>query len=91
MDKAFKEFDGRGPVYLFFSVNASGHFCGVAEMLTPLDYSVSSNVWAQNDKWKGVMKLRWIYIKGESPRTLLFWRAQRRVTVIAHSTFPFDD
>lgn len=63
LDKAFAESAEKGPIYLFFSVNASGHFCGVAEMLTPLDYSVTSNVWAQGDKWKGVMKLRWIYIK----------------------------
>lgn len=53
----------RGPIFLFFSVNASGHFCGVAEMLTALDYSVSSDIWAQGDKWKGTMKLRWIYIR----------------------------
>jgi hypothetical protein len=63
LDKAFSESANKGPIYLFFSVNASGHFCGIAEMLTPLDYSVTSNVWAQGDKWKGVMKLRWIYIK----------------------------
>lgn len=63
LDKAFSESSEKGPIYLFFSVNASGHFCGVAEMLTPLDYSVTSNVWAQGDKWKGVMSLRWIYIK----------------------------
>lgn len=31
-------------------------------MLTPVDYSMSSNVWA-SDKWKGVLKVRWIYIK----------------------------
>lgn len=36
LDKAFKENAGRGPIYLFFSVNASGHFCGMAEMLTPV-------------------------------------------------------
>ena len=54
LDKAFKECAGRGPIYLFFSVNAryafpprlsrmhtltdnfSGHFCGMAEMLTPV-------------------------------------------------------
>ena len=36
LDKAFKETAGRGPIYLFFSVNASGHFCGMAEMLTPV-------------------------------------------------------
>jgi len=63
LDKAFSESSEKGPIYLFFSVNASGHFCGVAEMLTSLDYSVTSNVWAQGDKWKGVMTLRWIYIK----------------------------
>ncbi|KAK9896536.1 YTH-domain-containing protein [Cystobasidium minutum MCA 4210] len=63
LDKAFTDQKDKGPIYLFFSVNASGHFCGVAEMLTALDYTVTSNVWAQGDKWKGVMKLRWIYIK----------------------------
>jgi hypothetical protein len=25
--------DGKGPVYLYFSVNGSGHFCGMAEMV----------------------------------------------------------
>ncbi len=39
LDKAFRENAGRGPIYLFFSVNGSGHFCGVAEMLTPVDRS----------------------------------------------------
>lgn len=84
LDKAFKESsnrfagddevplgDGpRGPIYLLFSVNASGHFCGVAEMLTPLDYSATANVWAQNDKWKGSMQLRWIYVR-DIPNTAL--------------------
>ncbi|KAJ7827752.1 YT521-B-like domain-containing protein [Mycena olivaceomarginata] len=55
LDKAFKECGGRGPIYLFFSVNASGHFCGMAEMLTPVDYTRSSTVWASG-KWKGVFK-----------------------------------
>ncbi|KZT09764.1 YTH-domain-containing protein [Laetiporus sulphureus 93-53] len=62
LDKAFKETAGRGPIYLFFSVNASGHFCGMAEMLTPVDYTRSSTVWA-SDKWKGVFKVRWIYVR----------------------------
>ncbi|KAK4687985.1 YTH domain-containing family protein, partial [Tremellales sp. Uapishka_1] len=35
LDTAFREFGGRGPIYLFFSVNGSRHFCGVAQMLTP--------------------------------------------------------
>ncbi|KZT26615.1 YTH-domain-containing protein [Neolentinus lepideus HHB14362 ss-1] len=62
LDKAFKETAGRGPIYLFFSVNASGHFCGMAEMLTPVDYTRSSTVWA-SDKWKGVFKVRWIFVR----------------------------
>ncbi|SPO36607.1 uncharacterized protein PSFLO_02078 [Pseudozyma flocculosa] len=63
LDKAFRESAHTGPIYLFFSVNASGHFCGMAQMLTPLDYTTSSNVWAQDGKWKGTFKVRWIYVK----------------------------
>ncbi|GAA6048921.1 hypothetical protein JCM3770_007120 [Rhodotorula araucariae] len=62
LDRAFRESADKGPIYLFFSVNASGHFAGMAQMLTPVDYSMSSSVWA-SDKWKGVLKVRWIYIK----------------------------
>ncbi|KAJ9099292.1 hypothetical protein QFC21_004173 [Naganishia friedmannii] len=60
LDKAFAE--AQGPVYLFFSVNGSGHFCGVAQMLSAVDYNQTSTVWAQ-DKWKGIFKLRWIFVK----------------------------
>lgn len=63
LDKAFRESAQNGPIYLFYSVNASGHFCGMAQMLTPLDYATSSNVWAQDGKWKGTFKVRWIYVK----------------------------
>jgi len=62
LDSAFRERDGRGPVFLFFSVNGSGHFCGMAEMLSCLDYSSSAGVWAQ-DKWKGKFNVKWIYVK----------------------------
>ncbi|CAG8576851.1 24797_t:CDS:2 [Cetraspora pellucida] len=62
LDKAFRDNADKGPIYLFFSVNASGHFCGMAEMLTPVDYTTSSNVW-QQDKWKGVFKVKWIFVK----------------------------
>ena len=51
LDNAFKEQMSIGPVYLFYSVNGSGHFCGVAQMVSPVDYNASSGVWAQ-DKWK---------------------------------------
>lgn len=62
LDSAYREREGKGPIYLFFSVNGSGHFCGMAQMSSPLDYHSSSSVWAQ-DKWKGQMEVKWIYVK----------------------------
>jgi len=62
LDAAYRERDGKGPVYLYFSVNGSGHFCGVAQMMSPIDYGKSAGVWAQ-DKWKGQFEVRWIYVK----------------------------
>jgi hypothetical protein len=65
LDQAFREREtkgGGGPVYLFFSVNGSGHFCGMAQMVSPVDYHASSSVWSQ-DKWKGQFRVRWIYVK----------------------------
>ncbi|CAG0914356.1 unnamed protein product [Notodromas monacha] len=62
LDQAFRERENKGPIYLFFSVNSSGHFCGMAQMMSQVDYNSSSSVWAQ-DKWKGSFKVRWIYVK----------------------------
>ena len=62
LDTAYREWEAVGPVYLFFSVNGSGHFCGMAEMTSVVDFETSPGVWAQ-DKWKGQFKVRWIYVK----------------------------
>lgn len=63
LDQAFHEREKEGgAVYLFYSVNGSGHFCGMAQMISSVDYSSNSSVWAQN-KWKGSFKVRWIYVK----------------------------
>lgn len=64
LDQAYREREREpnGAVYLFFSVNGSGHFCGMAQMVSPVDYNSNSSVWSQ-DKWKGQFKVRWIYVK----------------------------
>lgn len=49
-------------VYLFFSVNGSGQFCGCAEMVSRVDFESKSELWAQ-DKWKGKFDVKWIYVK----------------------------
>ncbi|BFZ60646.1 hypothetical protein YB2330_001687 [Saitoella coloradoensis] len=62
LDRAFRESSDQGPIYLFFSVNASGMFCGVAQMVTPVDHRASNGIWAQ-DKWRGQFGIRWIFVK----------------------------
>ncbi|CAB3386703.1 Hypothetical predicted protein [Cloeon dipterum] len=63
LDAAFREREAaKGSVLLFFSVNGSGHFCGMALMTSPVDYHASSSVWSQ-DKWKGQFRVRWVYVK----------------------------
>ncbi|CAL1576384.1 unnamed protein product [Knipowitschia caucasica] len=62
LDSAYRSLGAKGPLYLLFSVNGSGHFCGVAEMRSPVDYNTSAGVWSQ-DKWKGRFDVRWIFVK----------------------------
>ncbi|XP_041080935.1 YTH domain-containing family protein 1-like isoform X1 [Polyodon spathula] len=62
LDSAFRTMNSKGPVYLLFSVNGSGHFCGVAEMRSPVDYGTSAGVWSQ-DKWKGKFDVKWLFVK----------------------------
>jgi len=57
------------PIYLLFSVNSSGHFCGVAEMKSKVDFDVETGIFVQ-DKWKGRFDVRWIYVKDVPNNTL---------------------
>uniref|UniRef100_A0A0E0LSG0 YTH domain-containing family protein n=1 Tax=Oryza punctata TaxID=4537 RepID=A0A0E0LSG0_ORYPU len=57
------------PIFLFFSVNGSGQFCGVAEMIGPVDFDKSVDYW-QQDKWSGQFPVKWHIIK-DVPNNLL--------------------
>ncbi|KAL3626643.1 isoform X1 [Castilleja foliolosa] len=50
------------PIFLFFSVNASGQFCGVAEMIGPVDFNRDMDFW-QQDKWSGSFPVKWHIVK----------------------------
>ncbi|KAG8084620.1 hypothetical protein GUJ93_ZPchr0010g7556 [Zizania palustris] len=52
----------RCPVFLFFSVNSSGQFVGLAEMLGPVDFKKKMDFW-QQDKWNGFFPIMWHIIK----------------------------
>lgn len=56
LDQAFSSSEKK-KIFLLYSVNGSGHFCGVAEMISAVDYNSSSSVWCQ-DKWKGQFGVR---------------------------------
>ena len=63
LDVAWKDQQQKDiPMYLLFSVNGSGHFCGVAEMTSGVDYGTDTGVFTQ-DKWKGKFDVKWIYVK----------------------------
>jgi hypothetical protein len=55
--------DNEYPIFLLFSVNSSGHFVGVAQMKSHVDFDKNFEGWNQSHKWKGVFKISWIYIK----------------------------
>lgn len=63
LNKAWMRTSQRGPIYLFFSVNGSGRFCGMAQMVSGLDYTQSSNIWAEGDRWKGLFHVHWLILK----------------------------
>ncbi|XP_062209839.1 YTH domain-containing protein ECT2-like [Phragmites australis] len=69
LDSAFRDADRisrrnstKCPVFLFFSVNGSGHFCGMAEMVGPVDFQRDMDFWCQ-DKWAGCFPVRWHIVK----------------------------
>merc|ERR1712129_621630 len=51
------------PVYMFFSVNRSGCFCGMAQMISSYYKERHFGSWVQDGKWQGSFIVKWIYVK----------------------------
>lgn len=64
-----KEKPGDCPVFLLFSVNTSGQFVGLAEMVSPLDFGRTVEYW-QQDRWSGCFSVKWHIIK-DIPNSVL--------------------
>ncbi|TVU04584.1 hypothetical protein EJB05_47702 [Eragrostis curvula] len=65
LDSAYREAQDKeehSPIFLLFSVNASAQFCGVAEMIGPVDFEKSVDYW-QQDKWTGQFPVKWHIVK----------------------------
>ncbi|KAL9259786.1 YTH domain-containing protein [Drosera capensis] len=72
LDAAYKDAQGKPggcPVFLLFSVNASGQFVGLAEMVGHVDFDRTMDFW-QQDKWTGYIPLKWHIVK-DIPNSLL--------------------
>jgi len=52
-----------GDVYLFFSCNGSGRFCGLARMKSAVDEEKIFDFWTQDNKWPGLFEVEWLFIK----------------------------
>ncbi|XP_022719276.1 uncharacterized protein LOC111277241 isoform X2 [Durio zibethinus] len=65
LDAAFREAKEKPdgcPVFLLFSVNTSGQFVGLAEMVGQVDFNKTVEYW-QQDKWTGCFPVKWHIIK----------------------------
>ncbi|EFH42669.1 evolutionary conserved C-terminal 3 [Arabidopsis lyrata subsp. lyrata] len=60
-NEAKQKLDGC-PVFLLFSVNTSGQFVGLAEMVGPVDFNKTVEYW-QQDKWIGCFPVKWHFVK----------------------------
>ncbi|XP_070026829.1 YTH domain-containing protein ECT2-like isoform X2 [Nicotiana sylvestris] len=72
LDAAYREAEeksGGCPVFLLFSVNASGQFVGLAEMIGPVDFDKTVEYW-QQDKWNGCFPVKWHIVKDVPNSTL---------------------
>ncbi|CCH58073.1 hypothetical protein TBLA_0A02750 [Henningerozyma blattae CBS 6284] len=50
-------------IYLLFSVNASGKFCGVAEMTSNLLDEYDTSIWNDSKKFAKAFQVRWIIVR----------------------------
>uniref|UniRef100_A0A0E0E7Y1 YTH domain-containing family protein n=1 Tax=Oryza meridionalis TaxID=40149 RepID=A0A0E0E7Y1_9ORYZ len=64
-----KEKSSDSSVFLLFSVNASGQFVGLAEMVGRVDFNKTLEHW-QQDKWTGCFPVKWHIVK-DVPNSLL--------------------
>ncbi|CAL1356512.1 unnamed protein product [Linum trigynum] len=65
LDAAYQEAQanpGGCPVFLLFSVNTSGQFVGLAEMVGRVDFDQTVEHW-QQEKWKGCFPVKWHIVK----------------------------
>ncbi|OQV22284.1 putative YTH domain-containing family protein 2 [Hypsibius exemplaris] len=60
LDEVYQAHHTKGPVYLLFSVNGSGQFCGIAHMTSRVQRH--ANIW-EAQRNNGKFKVKWDFVK----------------------------
>lgn len=63
LSQAFRELNSHARLFLLFSVNSSGRFCGVAEMVTDIESQLDTSLWDDNHKFGAAFRVRWVIVK----------------------------
>lgn len=70
LSEAYCNLNKGAKIFLFFSVNGSGRFCGVAEMISDLENDLDTSIWENNKKYGKAFKVRWIVVRDVHNRSL---------------------
>lgn len=63
LSECFKSGNSDSKIFLFFSVNGSGKFCGVAEMISDLSRDLDNSIWDNNSKYGSAFKIKWLCVR----------------------------
>ena len=90
LNKAFNNVTkyNKGNVYLFFSCNKSGRYCGVAKMISSVDENKIFELWTQDNKWPGLFNVEWIFIKDvplKEFKNIMIQMASGEIRPVSHS------
>jgi len=61
----------KSDVFLYFSMNGSGRFVGIAKINGSLDENATFDYWAMDEVWRGLFPVKWVFIK-DIPNKLLY-------------------
>ncbi|CCC67735.1 hypothetical protein NCAS_0A11770 [Naumovozyma castellii] len=71
LSNAYRNLKPNGKIFLFFSINGSGKFCGVAEMTSDVLSNLDTkDMWENNEKYGKAFKVKWTIVRDIHNRNL---------------------
>jgi hypothetical protein len=63
LNEAFKNAKNEYPIYLIFSVNRSGRFVGICQMISEVNFNSTFVNWNDSEKYRGYFFVVWVSVK----------------------------